>query len=189
MKKFILALIVVFSFCCVPVQAASFGSTLFEKIALYIPNRVLDAIDLFSVNVGVGPVIEARVMATRLIDVGAGANLVTYKFYKNFNRQIGLGIEEGWYWSLIFAGEESFSMLDSTSLIKKYAEYRAGIPDLTTRAYDFFDGPRDYWAIGGTVGFLVDADVYVHPLEWVDLVLGCLLIDIKGDDLTLADLQ
>ena len=189
MKKFILAVLIALSFCCTPVQADSVGNTILERIALYIPNRLLDSLDLFSVNLGVGPVIEARVMATRLIDVGAGASLFCYKFYKNHNRQYGLGAEEGWYWSFIFAGEESFSMLNSTSLVKKYAEYRAGIPDFTTRAYDFFNGPRDYWAIGGSVGFLVDADVYVHPLEWVDLVLGCLLIDIKGDDLVFDDFR
>ena len=163
------------------------GKADFTNVIVYIPNRIMDLLDIFSLNIGVGPVAEARLMATRYCDVGAGIGM-TAKLYKDFNRQYGLGFEEGWYWSLIFAGEESFSMLDSTSLVKKYAEYRAGIPDFTTRAYDFFDGPRDYWAIGGSLGFLVDADVYVHPLEWVDLVLGCLLIDIKGDDLTLSDL-
>ena len=189
MKRIFLALALALTFCSAPVQAAETGSTVLEKIALYIPNRLIDSLDLFSVNLGVGPVIEARLMATRLIDIGAGANLFCYKFYKNYDRQYGLGVEEGWYWSFIFAGEESYSMLDSTSLVKKYVEYRAGIPDPTTRTYDFFTGPRDYWAIGGSLGFLVDADLYVHPLEWVDFVLGFVFIDIRNDDFVFDDFR
>ena len=42
-----------------------------EKFALYLPNRVLDALDMFSFSLGIGPVAEARLMGTRLADVGA----------------------------------------------------------------------------------------------------------------------
>ena len=34
-----------------------------EKLALYIPNRLIDALDLFSVNLGVGPIVEIQMMA------------------------------------------------------------------------------------------------------------------------------
>ncbi len=34
---------------------------------------------------------------------------------------------------------------------------------------------------------VIEADVDIHPLEWIDAVLGFLLIDIKGDDLTFED--
>ena len=66
---------------------------------------------------------------------------------------------------------------------------QAGVPDPTTRTYDFFDGPRDYWAIGGALGGLVDGDVYIHPMEWVDFALGFFLIDIKDDDLVFDDFR
>ena len=185
MKKTLLAVLMALSFCCAPVR----GNDLLEKIALYIPNRLIDSLDLFSFSLGVGPAIEARLMGTRFVDVGAGASLFCYKFYKNHNRQYGLGVEEGWYWSFIFVGEESYSMLASTSLVDKYVECRAGVPDPTTRTYDFFEGSRDYWAIGGALGFLVDGDVYVHPLEWIDFALGFLTIDIKGADLVFDDFR
>lgn len=185
MKKFFLALLLACTFFCAPAR----GNDFLEKVALYIPNRLIDALDLFSFSLGVGPVIEARLMGTRFVDVGAGASLFCYKFYKNYNRQYGLGVEEGWYWSFIFVGEERYSMLSSTSLVDKYAEDRAGIPDPTTRTYDFFEGSRDYWAIGGALGFLVDGDLYVHPMEWVDFALGFLTIDIKGDDLVFDDFR
>ena len=63
-----------------------------EKIALYLPNRILDLLDIFTVTVGVGPVVEARLMGTRLADVGAGYSAGTYKLYKDFNRQYGIGL-------------------------------------------------------------------------------------------------
>ena len=185
MKKFFLLLAVLMSFCCAPVRA----NDITEKIALYIPNRLLDALDMFSFSLGVGPAIEGRLMGTRFVDVGAGASLFCYKFYKHYNHQYGLGVEEGWYWSFISVGEESYSMLASTTLVDKYVENRTGIPDPTTRTYDFFDGPRDYWALGGALGFLVDGDLYIHPMEWIDFALGFLTIDIKGDDLVFDDFR
>ena len=185
MKKTILLLILVLASVCVPAR----GNEVMEKVALYIPNRLVDALDMFSFSLGVGPAVEARLMGTRFVDVGAGASLFCYKFYKHHNRQYGFGLEEGWYWSFISVGEESYSMLASTSLVDKYVENRTGIPDPATRTYDFFDGSRDYWAIGGALGFLVDGDLYIHPMEWIDFALGFLFIDIKGDDLVFDDFR
>lgn len=154
-----------------------------EKIALYLPNRILDLLDIFTVTVGVGPVVEARLMGTRLADVGAGYSAGTYKLYKDFNRQYGIGLEDGWYWSLVLIGEEEYTLREGSLLVDKYVECRAGIPTPEMRAYDYFTGPRDFWAIGGSLGFGIDAGVYIHPVEWVDLALGFFMIDIREDDL------
>ena len=154
-----------------------------EKFALYIPNRLLDALDMFSVTLGVGPVAEARLMGTRLVNVGAGYSASTFKLYKDHNRQYGIGVEDGWYWSFIFIGEEKYRLREGSLLVDKYGESLAGIPTPEMRVYDFYTGPRDFWAIGGSLGFLVDAGVYIHPVEWVDFALGFLMIDIREDDL------
>lgn len=154
-----------------------------EKLALYIPNRLLDALDLFSVTLGVGPVVEARLMGTRLADIGAGFSATTYKLYKDHNRQYGIGVEEGWYWSFIFVGEEEYALREGSLLVDKYVECRAGVPNPEMRVYNYFEGPRDFWAIGGSLGFIVDAGVYLHPVEWVDFALGFFLVDIREDDL------
>lgn len=155
-----------------------------EKLAFYLPNRVLDALDTFTVNLGVGPVIEARLMATRYCDIGAGWSGSTFKAYKDHNRQYGAGIEEGWYWSFIFVGEEEYRIVDSSGMLDRYVECRAGVPSPAMRAYDFVNGPRDFWAIGGSLGLLLDGNVYIHPVELADFVLGFFFIDIKSDDLT-----
>ena len=160
------------------------GATLEERLVFYIPNRIIDALDTFSVALGFGPTVEARLMATRAIDVGAGIGW-TAKGYKIHNRQYGFGLEEGWYWSFICLGEEDFSVFESVGFVSKYTETRAGFPEPTQRVYDFFDGARDYWAFGGALGLLVDGELYVHPVELADFILGFFLIDIKNDDFTL----
>ena len=155
-----------------------------EKFALYLPNRLLDALDMFSVTLGIGPVVEARLMGTRLADVGAGYSASTFKLYKDFNRQYGIGVEDGWYWSFIFVGEEEYALREGSLLVDKYVECRAGIPTPEMRAYNYFTGPRDFWAIGGSLGAIIDGGVYIHPVEWVDFVLGFFMVDIRQDDLT-----
>ena len=180
MKKIFLALAVAAIGLFAP-QAK--GATIEERLVFYIPNRLIDALDTVSVALGVGPVVEARLMATRAIDVGLGIGK-TAKAYKIHNRQYGLGIEEWWYWSFVCVGEESYSVLESTSLVDRYVETRTGFPEPFQRVYDFFEGPRDYWAFGGSLGLFVDGDLYVHPVELADFILGFFLLDIKDDDLT-----
>lgn len=194
MKKYFFAVAAALMLFTVPAGAAQFDppeldtSLLRDRLLLYVPNRIADLFDIFSVNLGVGPVVEARLMCTRLCDIGAGWGL-SYKMYKDFNRQYGFGVEEGWYWSFIFVSEEEFLLSDGTDLVRKYEESRAGVPALDTRTYDFFTGARDYWAIGGSLACGIDGDLYIHPTEWLDLGLGFFLIDPRNDDFILADFQ
>ena len=185
MKKFLFAMMLCVTTLC-SVRAGDFSDINWgEKIAFYLPNRILDALDFVSVNLGVGPTVEARLMFTRYCDVGAGWSAGNAKAFKDYNRQYGGGIEEGWYWSLICAGEEEYRMTEATPLVDKYVEYFAGVPSPLTRTYNPIDGSRDFWAIGGSLGLLLDGNLYIHPIELADFVLGFFFIDIKGDDLTL----
>ncbi|MBO5992021.1 MAG: hypothetical protein J6R00_10250 [Lentisphaeria bacterium] len=192
MKKFLLMLIAVAALAPAAVRGAEepviTRGELKDKILLYLPNHVMDLLDIFSLNIGVGPVAEARLMATRYCDVGAGIGL-SAKLYKDFNRQYGLGLEEGWYWSFIFVSEEQYALTESLGSVKLYSENRTGVPMPDTNTYDFFDGKRDFLAIGGSLGLLVDGNLYLHPMEWLDLGLGFLLIDIKNDDYIMDDFR
>lgn len=186
MKKFLAIFAVCFAVSgvyaaeMIPDERTNWG----EKIVLYLPNRIVDALDMFSVTIGVGPVVEARLMGTRLADIGAGYSAGTYKLYKDFNRQYGIGVEDGWYWSFVVIGEEEYALREGSLLVDKYVESRRGIPTLDMRVYDYFTGPRDFWAIGGSLGLIIDAGVYIHPVEWADFALGFLMIDIREDDFT-----
>ena len=194
MKKFILTLIV----CGLAVTGFAGNEefsappkkefNLTEALVLWFPNRILDLFDLFSVNVGIGPIIEARLMATRAIDCGAGIGMA-YKAYKGYHRQYAFGQEQGFYYSFISIGEEDWAVVNGTRLLKKYTETRAGVPLPTMRNYEFFEGPRDFWQFGGSLGLLVTGDLYVHPFEWIDLATGIFFLDPSGDDLRFDDFR
>lgn len=157
-----------------------------EKLLLYLPNRVLDCIDVFTVNVGAGPILEGQMMATRAANVGFGIGK-SYMMYWDYNRQFGFGVDEGYYWSLITIGEEDKTRTAATSLIKEFREVVSGVQAPTERNYRFPDGPRDYWQIGGALGGLILGQVYIHPVEIADVVLGFFFIDIKNDDIRFDD--
>lgn len=185
MKKFLFVLMFCVASVCSLRAGAADEINWGEKLAFYLPNRILDACDLFTVNLGIGATAEARLMFTRYCDIGAGWSGVNFKAFKDHNRQIGAGVEEGWFWSCIFVGEEEYRITDATAMVDKYVECRAGIPAPTLRVYDIISGPRDFWAIGGSLGFGVDGNLYIHPIEIADFVLGFFMLDIKSDDLTL----
>lgn len=171
-------------------SSARANHEIMEKIALYVPNRIVDALDCFTLNLGVGPVIRAELMATRAVTVGGGCGFgETYKLFKDYNRQYGIGVQTGWYWSLISIGEENMRRDRELGWVNSYWENYAGIPTPTQRIYDPINGSRDYWQFGGALGGLVEGEVYLHPIEGLDFLAGFLFIDFKKDDLTFEDFR
>ena len=84
MKKFaFMLLLAVTAFSFAP--SARANETI-EKLVLYVPNRVVDLFDLFSVNIGFGPKAQLELMCTRM--VGGGFSVGTSAMlYKDCNRQ------------------------------------------------------------------------------------------------------
>lgn len=187
MKKLFLSLAVGAMLLCGAEMKAS-DSTVMEKVVLYLPNRIVDAFDCFTLNLGVGPVIRGELMCTRAALVGGSYGMTT-KLYKDHNRQYGVGIDTGWYWSLAFLGEENMRRDRAAGLVKSYWEAHAGFPVPTQRIYDIQEGARDYWQVGGALGALIEGEVYLHPVEGFDFVAGFFLLDFKGDDLTFDDFR
>jgi hypothetical protein len=186
MKKFALMLLLaVTAFSFAPSARANETA---EKLALYIPNRIVDMFDLFSVSLGFGPKAQAELMCTRM--VGAGFSVgVSANLYKDCNRQYGWGLQNGWHWQLPGMMQEDIERVRTSRLVKGYWESFIGMPSPEQKIYAFNEGARDYWQIGGGGGALVTADVYVNPVEWVDFALGFLFFDLKDDDFTFDDFQ
>lgn len=169
----------------VPMQ----GADILEQIALYIPNRIIDAFDCFSANLGVGLGARAELAVTQAITVGAGYEENVFTINKDYNRQYGCGFQDGYYVQVVNLYEEDRRRDRLCGLTKSYWETRGGMPLPTDRVNDFQEGARDYWRVGGALGCLILGDVYLHPLEGVDFVLGFFLIDIKADDLVFDDFR
>jgi len=159
-----------------------------EKLVLYVPNRVIDMFDLFSLNIGFGPAVQLELMATRFVSGGAGAG-ISAMLFKDCNRQYGYGMQNGWYWEVPGLLDEDTERVKTSRLVQSYWESYFGIPSPSQQIYAYPRGARDFWQIGGGGGLLVTADVYLNPIEWVDFGLGFLFIDIKDDDLSFENFQ
>ena len=164
------------------------GNEFLERLALYVPNRIVDTFDAFTLNLGVGPVIRAELMATRAVTVG-GSYGFSWKAFKDYNRQYGIGVQDGWYWSLATIGEENMRRERVVGTVKSYWEAYAGVPSPLQRIYDPLEGQRDYWQFGGALGALVEGEFYIHPIEGLDWLAGFFFLDPKGDDLTFDDFR
>ena len=186
MKKFAFMLLVAltaFSFA----PSARANETV-EKLVLYVPNRVVDMFDLFSVNIGFGPKAQLELMCTRF--VGAGFSVGTSAMlFKDCNRQYGWGLQNGWHWQVPGFMQEDIERVYTNRLVDGYWESFMGMPTPDQKIYAYNEGARDYWQIGGSLGLLVIGEVYVNPIEWVDFALGFLFIDIKDDDLIFENFQ
>ena len=179
MKKFLFSVIFAVMFLvAAPVKADNVAS----QIALWPVNRVLDALDVFSVSVMLGPTVRAELMATEYCKGGAGIGY-SAGLFKGYNRQYGMVWQNGWYWALVVAQNESFEQGPLFGTPKAYQQNFLGVPSPYDEVYDFYLGERDFWRIGGALGLIVQADLYLHPVEIADFVTGIFFIDLRADDL------
>lgn len=175
--------------CAMLMTTASFNTKadVLDKIALYIPNRVLDALDTFTVSVGVGPVIRAQLYATRGFAFGAGAGAEVMAI-KGCNRQYGVCREAGYDISFAMFNRVNLTRDGQSRLVQPYIIDEDGFPLPNQRLYEYYNGARDYWAIGGALSLGLATSVAIHPIEIADFVTGIFFIDLKDDDLTGEDL-
>jgi hypothetical protein len=159
-----------------------------DKIFLYIPNRIIDIVDTFTLELGAGPVVRAELQLTEAFQFGAGVG-ATAKAVKGYNRQYGGCLENGWNAGFTCIMGEDMERSDTTRWVQEYWEDYSGFPRPSQEIYNFYTGARDYWAIGGTLGLGIEGTFFIHPVEIVDLITGILFFDIKGDDLIFEDFE
>ena len=165
------------------------ADSVFEGIVLYIPHRLVDAFDVFSMTLGFGPTARVKVHATRDFAFGAGVG-VEASAVKQINRQYGFGLESGWDASFAWLSAEHSQRESSLGSLKDYYYYSTGIPSPRENIYKFFDGTRDFWSLGVEAGVgLVKFNFELHPVEVADFITGWIFIDLKDDDFGLEDIS
>ena len=145
----------------VPVEAAAVPpKSLAHKVLMYVPNRVLDLVDIFRVRLRAGPGLGVHVQATELLS-----------FYGGSYRSVYVGLPGPRESSELrpFAGREDWKGLllvgvdatDDTPHHPGYAnsEFNAGIHLL-----------------------LVGAEVGFDPVQFGDFLVGLIGRDPRGDD-------
>ena len=152
-------------------------SSIGSAILWYLPNRVCDLIDCFTVEVGVGE-IGFDVALTRYCTFGAGIGS-SYMTGWSVNDQNGIYKQQSWY--------ADFFNLRAGSTYRRpvLGDYRS--------IYGSFSGPvdvaamldngaEDPFAIGVKAGCYVGVNFQLHPVEFLDFLAGFIFIDFKGDD-------
>ncbi len=160
-----------------------------DKVTLYFPNRVLDLLDVFSLNIGVGLTAHASLRATHELEIGGGV-ATTAQMVKDYNRQYGFASRNGYYSG---AGPFVSTNMERRPAVLLAKEYWWDKDGLVTPSDEIFlpkEGAIDFWEIGGSLGLgVIEADVSIHPVEILDAVLGFFFIDITDDDLTFENFR
>lgn len=159
-----------------------------DKLILYVPNRVVDFLDMFDVGLGFGPVLKAKLWATRWMAFGGGIG-GSAKVVKGYNRQYGAGLESGWSGSFMMLTAENTEMYETTRGLQTFHEYHTGVPSLGDSVYNFWRGPRDIFSIGVEAAIFAELDAEIHPFEIFDFLAGIFFFDPKGDDFTMAEIE
>jgi len=155
-------------------------SGILSKIIWYVPDRFFDMIDIFTIEVNVGPQFGAGVWVTRAAQMKAyGGSTFGYGYYQK--KQIGYRGETSFEYGLGPLGAHVVSGarvgtggFDSTVS----SEYFALPSDKIHQEY------RDYWGVGGKAGILfIGFEIEIHPLEIGDFFAGLFTIDLLNDDL------
>ena len=184
MKKIVVLAMMVMVLGTSSVVKADAGGT----ILLYIPNRIVDVMDMFSLTLGFGPAIGAKAQVTKYLALGGEVG-PTAQIVKGINRQYGLTKQSGWDASFLMISAENREREGSIGSVKDYYYYSTGVPSIDKIPYDLHNGAMDFWSVGGKVAALIEVQASLHPVEIVDCLLGWFFIDIKGDDFTADDLD
>jgi hypothetical protein len=151
-----------------------------QRMALWLPDRLLDLLDVVSVSVHMGPGVFANYHLTRGFQAGAGFRSTGGVGIHDF-RSVGLKSQAEAELVILPAGAQSYSgALLGTSGVHGTGDSFAGIH---RPSYPLYQDFRDYWGIGAsaTVIFL-GAEWEVHPVQLADFVAGFFSIDFLNDD-------
>ena len=150
-------------------------------ILLYIPNRIVDATDMFSFNVNAGDGFWLEMQATRFAQMG-GSNSKSYFMTKGYSRQFGCGHKDTKRFSLGFLENDLTVVSETTGNVEDYVIYFPYLAVANRHLYPFRDGDVDFWKIGGNMGWFIGGGFGFHPIEVADFFTGIIGIDISRDD-------
>ncbi|MBI5207461.1 MAG: hypothetical protein HY934_06685 [Candidatus Firestonebacteria bacterium] len=151
-----------------------------EKILWYIPDRLKDFIDMVTLEVNFGPQLGAGAWATRAVQtVAYTGGTVGYGYYQ----KTGIGLRsEG---SVDFAaGPVGGTAVAGGRIGLNGMASTASALTLHKPSENIYQDYRDYWGIGGKIGFFfLGGEAEYHPVEIYDFLAGFLLMDPLHDDL------
>jgi hypothetical protein len=151
------------------------------RALLWLPDRVLDLLDVVTVGIHLGPGAFADAHVTRALQVSGGAR-TTGGLGLHEHRSLGMKSQAEAGLTLVAVGAQSYAgAVVGTSGAHGAADSSRGVHDPAAPLYRQL---RDYWAIGASatalfLGFEVD----LHPVQLADFAAGIVGLDFLNDDL------
>lgn len=160
-------------------KRAHVDSSTLEKVAWYIPDRLMDIVDMISIGISIGPQVGAGVWLTREAQLvaytGSGAGIGFFQ-----KKQLG-GIGEASFDAAI--GPFSTTALAGARIGTGGVDFTLGTVLYHEPGLPLYQEYRDFWAIGAKLGVIVGIEIEIHPIEMYDFVLGVATFDPMNDDL------
>ncbi len=146
----------------------------------YLPDRVLDLFDIFSIDLHLGFGVYANGHMTRALQLGGGARTTAGLGFHD-HRSLGTQIQAEAGLAVLGAGAQGYAgMLAGTSGIVTGSEGLAGFHRPSSKLYQDY---RDYWATGVSLtAAVIGVEFDLHPMQAVDFALGLVTIDWLKDD-------
>lgn len=162
-------------------EKPSTAAWLASKVLMYVPNRVMDILDITSFSIGTGVASALKVRVTRAFGFGWGIG-PSGKFVKDYDRRIGFALDKDKEIFLPGAGIGDVQREYTTgNLIDYWFQYEGML--LPGNPIFARDKAYDYWAIEVEAAAFVGVKVAIHPLEIADFIAGIFFYDgISKDD-------
>mgnify|MGYP004712014807 FL=1 len=168
------------------VSSGEKSNSIGKKLLMYIPNRLLDLLDIVSIELKSGAVIGAEARVTRAF--GIGGEVGTYgSALKGYNRQYGFAVTEGAEGQFFFGSAMDLARPLVWGDIERYWIQGTNFPLPSNRIYQ--EKARDYWALELGASCLFGVKVSIHPVAIADFFTGLILIDVEDDDLVLKPIH
>ena len=149
------------------------------RIWLYVPDRILDFLDIVSFDLHMGPSLFVNLHATRAAQAGAGGRVVGGVGWHG-QRSLGLQYQtEGGVAVLPFGAQGHLLGSAGTSGLGASIGYIAGLHRPSSEIYQDY---RDYWAVGASMSSFIGLDIDFHPLQLADFIVGWGTVDFLNDD-------
>ena len=148
-----------------------------RKILWYIPNRLSDLTDVFTVEVGAGE-LGVDLQLTRHLTLGAGVGYSHMLGWSIFN-QHGIYKQQGWYADFLRLRAADLRREQVCGAYTPFAKYNRGSVDINEMSSEKAEDP---YAVGVRLGCYLNLKFQIHVTELADFVAGIFFIDFKDDD-------
>lgn len=163
-----------------PEEKSSFG----DKLLWYLPNRICDLVDCFTIEIGGGPNARLDLHLTQACCLGAGyGNEYLFGWDRRFfggEKRFGEFDSIGYKADLFYLDVEKRDINNVFGSLPSYSVNHSGVVDINAPEYE--SKKRDFWALGIDLGLLYNVKVEIHPVAIADFIAGLFFIDIEKDD-------